>query len=41
MGVPEKNIFVIGRFRYIPSLRDDWEGSILWVPQRNNLSLKG
>ena len=31
MGVPEKNIFVIGRFRYIPSLRDDWEGPILWV----------
>lgn len=33
MGVPGK-IFVIGLFRYIPSLRDDWEGSILWVPQR-------
>ena len=29
-----ENFFVIGRFRYIPSLRDDWEGPILWVPQR-------
>ena len=26
-----ENFFVIGRFRYIPSLRDDWEGPILWV----------
>ena len=22
---------MIGRFRYFPSLRDDWEGPILWV----------
>jgi hypothetical protein len=26
-----ENFFVIGRLRYIPSLRDEWEGSILWV----------
>ena len=29
-----ENFFVIGRFRYIPSLRDDWGWPILWVPQR-------
>lgn len=27
----EKIFLVIAIFRYIPSLRDEWEGSILWV----------
>ena len=27
----EKIFLVIAVFRYIPSLRDEWEGSILWV----------
>ena len=26
-----KDFLVIAIFRYIPSLRDEWEGSILWV----------
>ena len=27
----EKIFLVIAIFRYIPSLRDEWEGAILWV----------
>ena len=27
----EKIFLVIAIFRYIPSLRDEWEGSVLWV----------
>ena len=43
MGVPEKNIFVIGRFRYIPSLYLDkvlpfW-GVFAGTPQNFSLCL--
>lgn len=37
-----RNYFlVIAIFRYIPSLRDEWEGSILWVSPEKNLLSRG